>query len=75
MLLAEADMASAYKTLARRERELIRLMADGYANAQIAGQLSVRLYTVNSHRTNRMRKLGLSAQDKPVTCALWYDLS
>jgi two-component system NarL family response regulator len=45
--------------LARREREVLRLIAEGVRSPAIAEQLHVSLATVEVHRRNIMRKLGL----------------
>jgi two-component system NarL family response regulator len=46
-------------TLARREREVLRLIAEGIRSPAIAQQLHVSVATVEVHRRNIMRKLGL----------------
>jgi DNA-binding NarL/FixJ family response regulator len=51
-----------YDRLTNREREVLHLAAEGYANAEIATRLSISPRTVEMHRANMMRKLGLSAQ-------------
>jgi DNA-binding NarL/FixJ family response regulator len=45
--------------LSPREREVLQLIAEGYTNSEIAGILSISIKTVQSHRTNLMRKLDL----------------
>jgi DNA-binding NarL/FixJ family response regulator len=45
--------------LARREREVLRLIADGLRSPEIAEQLGIAVGTVEAHRRNIMRKLGL----------------
>ena len=45
--------------LARREREVLRLIAEGLRSPMIADQLHVSLATIEVHRRNIMRKLGL----------------
>jgi DNA-binding NarL/FixJ family response regulator len=50
---AEAD------GLSDREREVMRLIAQGFRTREIAEKLSVSHKTVEKHRTNLMRKLGL----------------
>ena len=49
----------AWKTLTQREREVIRLIAEGKRTKEIAADLSIRPRTVEKHRTNLMRKLDL----------------
>ncbi len=45
--------------LTQREREVIKLIAAGQRTREIAQQLSLSHKTVEKHRTNLMRKLGL----------------
>jgi DNA-binding NarL/FixJ family response regulator len=45
--------------LGRREREVLRLIAEGVRSPAIAEQLHVSVATVEVHRRNIMRKLGL----------------
>src|SRR6267378_4114185 len=45
--------------LTRRECEVLRLIAEGTRSPSIAGQLHITLGTVEVHRRNIMRKLGL----------------
>ena len=45
--------------LARREREVLRLIAEGVRSPVIAQQLNVSVATIEVHRRNIMRKLGL----------------
>ncbi len=46
-------------TLSQREMEIIRLIAEGFTNAQIAEQLFLSDHTVTTHRKNIMKKLGV----------------
>ena len=48
--------------LTPREREILRLIADGYTNKEIADRLVLSPSTVHSHRNNLMRKLSLNTQ-------------
>jgi DNA-binding NarL/FixJ family response regulator len=45
-----------------REREILQLIVEGNNNSQIAKKLVISARTVETHRTNIMRKLGLSSQ-------------
>lgn len=44
-------------TLTGREREILRLIAEGFANKQIAGSLSLSIKTIEKHREHLMEKL------------------
>jgi DNA-binding NarL/FixJ family response regulator len=46
-------------TMTRREREIIRLIADGLSNKEIAQRLNVATFTVKSHVHNVLEKLTL----------------
>ena len=45
--------------LTLREREILKLVAEGHANRQIAEYLSLSVKTVEKHRSNLMKKLDL----------------
>jgi DNA-binding NarL/FixJ family response regulator len=45
--------------LSDREKEVMRLIAAGYRTREIAHRLSLSLKTIEKHRANLMRKLGL----------------
>jgi two-component system response regulator NreC len=53
------DRHESLSDLTSREREILTLVADGYSNRQIADQLIISVKTVETHRTNLMRKLDL----------------
>lgn len=55
----ERASSPATQPLARREREVLRLIAEGARSTEIAGQLQITVATVEVHRRNIMRKLGL----------------
>lgn len=48
--------------LTPREKEILRLIGDGYTNKEIAERLVLSPSTVHSHRNNLMRKLDLNTQ-------------
>src|SRR5215510_6280874 len=56
--------------LSIREEEILRLIAWGYSNKDIASQLEISVKTVESHKANTMRKLGLSSRIDIVRFAL-----
>jgi two-component system response regulator NreC len=55
--------------LTQREREIIKLIAEGYSSKDIAEQLVVSPSTIHSHRTNLMQKLNLSKRHELVQYA------
>ncbi|MFC1868265.1 response regulator [Thermodesulfobacteriota bacterium] len=50
---------STWDTLTKREREITKLIAEGYKNKEIADHLCISVKTVEKHRANLMRKLNL----------------
>jgi LuxR family transcriptional regulator, maltose regulon positive regulatory protein len=57
-----ADAAPPLPGLTPREREVLRLLADGLTNRQIAERLVVSEHTVHRHVTNVLRKLDLPSR-------------
>jgi DNA-binding NarL/FixJ family response regulator len=56
--------------LTQREIDVLRLIADGHANKEIAAQLSVAEETVKKHVTNILGKLGANDRTHAVTIGL-----
>lgn len=56
--------------LSEREREVLRLIALGHTNAEIAEQLYLSIRTVESHRAHIQQKLRLSSRAELVRYAL-----
>jgi DNA-binding NarL/FixJ family response regulator len=50
---------SSWESLSQREREVLKLIAEGYKNKEIADDLCISLKTVEKHRANLMKKLDL----------------
>ena len=50
---------SSWDTLTSREREILKLVAEGYKNKEIADFLCISVRTVEKHRSNLMKKLNL----------------
>jgi DNA-binding NarL/FixJ family response regulator len=59
-----------YEKLSERERQVLREMAAGQLNHQIARRLFISTRTVESHRYNIVKKLGLRTQTDIVLFAL-----
>ena len=62
--------ADPYETLTTRERELLHLVAEGHSSSEIAGRMSISQRTVETHRTNVNRKLGLRTRADLIRYAL-----
>lgn len=58
-----------HSPLSRRETEIMKLLADGYNNKEIADKLVVSPSTVHTHRSNLMAKLGLNSRHELVQYA------
>jgi len=54
-----AGITSAWETVTHRERQVLKLVAEGLANKSIAGYLALSVKTVEKHRSNLMKKLDL----------------
>jgi two-component system, NarL family, response regulator NreC len=48
--------------LTPRELEVLRLLAQGYTNREVAQQLNISIRTAEGHRANLMDKLGISSR-------------
>jgi len=48
-----------YQNLTDREREMLKLVAEGYTAKEIADMLVISLRTVETHKTNLMKKLDI----------------
>jgi DNA-binding NarL/FixJ family response regulator len=66
----ESRTEDPFETLTDREREVLQLAAEGLNNPQIAERLSLSPRTVEMHRGNMMRKLGLKSQTDLVKYAV-----
>lgn len=56
--------------LSGREEEVLRLVAWGYTNKEVAGYLNISVKTVETHKTNLMEKLDLNGRSEIVRYAL-----
>lgn len=62
--------------VSERESEVLRLIASGYSNKEIGARLSLSVKTVEAHKANAMRKLGLNGRIDIVKYAAlkgWLD--
>jgi two-component system response regulator NreC len=59
-----------YSNLTEREREILKLVAEGYTNNQIAERLVISPKTVDTHRTHIMDKLNLHSRAELVKYAM-----
>lgn len=64
------EMVSSIAQLTKREREVMKLIAEGYRNRNIAEYLSISLKTVDKHRSNMMKKLDLHSSSSVTSYAI-----
>jgi DNA-binding NarL/FixJ family response regulator len=63
-------VARAGASISERESAVLRLIACGYSNKEIAARMSLSVKTVEAHKANGMRKLGLSGRIDIVKYAI-----
>lgn len=66
----EKGEEGSYDTLSDREREILKLIAEGRTNKEIAQMLFLAVKTVQAHRANLMRKLGMHDRTELVKYAI-----
>ncbi len=57
-----ADVDQAVAAVTEREREVMRLIARGYAYKEVAKELFISIKTVETHMSSVLRKLQLSSR-------------
>ena len=67
---AEADQSVAEDPLSEREHEVLRLLALGHTNQEIARMLFVSVRTAETHRAHIMQKLRISTRAELVRYAI-----
>lgn len=63
-----------WKGLSEREHDVLRLVALGYTNAEIANDLFISVKTVETYRARGMEKLEVETRAQLVKLALKYDV-
>lgn len=58
------------KPLTRREKEILQLLAKGRTSIQMANQLKLSRFTIDTHRKNIHKKLGIKSNTGLVSYAL-----
>ena len=71
---AEARAAEEADPLSEREREVLRLLALGHTNQEIAKMLYISVRTAETHRAHIMQKLRLTTRAELVRYALTHGL-
>jgi two-component system response regulator NreC len=57
--VGQEEQKQNYEDLTRREKEILKLIADGYTNQEIADLLIISVKTVETHRAHILEKLEL----------------
>lgn len=68
--LEENEVDSQSKSLTVRETEILKLIAEGNATLKIADLLNLSKHTVNTHRKNIIKKLGIKSPTELIIYAL-----
>ena len=68
--ISHGGIQDPYEKLTNREREILQLLAEGHNMPQIASRLSIGRRTVETHRNNIMKKLGLNTLADLIRYAL-----
>lgn len=55
----DSEQVDPYETLTAREREILQMLAEGRSSKEIAQELNLSAYTVETHKSNMMGKLKL----------------
>jgi two-component system response regulator NreC len=71
---AEVKAVEPYDQLTTREREILQLAAQGCTNTEIANRLFISSRTVETHRTNLMRKLSLHNHIQLIQFAIQHGI-
>jgi DNA-binding NarL/FixJ family response regulator len=72
---AKGTVAAREAELTAREKEVLMLVGQGFTSAQIGERLFISVRTVESHRSNLTKKLGLHSQAEIVRTALRRELT
>jgi len=64
------DVEDSYDLLTDREREILQLVAEGKTNKEIANQLNLSMYTVDTHRSHILQKLNLHSVPELILYAV-----
>ncbi len=68
------EKKQSYDELTRREKEILKLIADGYTNQEIADRLIISVKTVETHRAHILEKLELHTRAELVKYARSHGL-
>ncbi|HUL35392.1 MAG TPA: response regulator transcription factor [Candidatus Eisenbacteria bacterium] len=69
-VLQQKGEVDSYELLTMREREILQLLAEGKTNKEVANALHISPYTVETHRSNILEKLGLHSPAELILYAV-----
>ena len=69
---AQAEGGKRAPSVSEREKQVLRMMAIGHSNKEIAGALGITIKTVEVHKANAMRKLRLRGRIDVVRYAILH---
>ena len=69
-LSLETETVEVLSPLTQRETEILKLIAEGYLNKQIAAALEISEQTIKNHVTSILRKLNANARTEAVVIAI-----
>ena len=72
--MSAAAPASQIPVLTRREKEVLRLIAQEFTTAEIGDQLTISVNTVESHRRNLLSKFGVRNSVGLIKAAMKFEL-
>lgn len=61
-----ADVITKWESLSKREREVLKLLAEGHDNHAVAASLEISINTVEKHLKNLYNKLGVTSRTEAV---------
>ena len=70
MMDRSSSDSNIFQVLTKREQEILELIAQDITNREIAEELVISIRTVETHRANLMRKLGLNSKTDLILLAL-----
>lgn len=68
------ESSEPFKVLSTREREVLKLIAEGLSAKEVASELKISTKTVEAHRTSLMRKVGVRKATELVRYALKHGI-
>lgn len=68
--MGQRGVEDSYELLTSREREVLQMLGEGKSNKDVATQLNLSIYTVETHRANILEKLNLHSTAEMILYAV-----